>query len=250
MTESRVAVVTGGARGIGLAIAKALARDGLAVVIGDLDGEAGDAGAESIRAVGGRALSRRTDVTVATDARALVELAVSEFGGLDCAVNNAGINLPPAAMADIGDEAWDRLFAVNVAGVRNCMRAEIARMLDAGRGVIVNVASTLGLVAGRHCAAYVTSKHAVVGLTKAAAIDYAKAGIRINAVCPGPVATRMMNVALNEDRGLIEDLRADMPTGRFVEAGEVAAAVAWLCSSASGGLFGHSLLVDGGWTAI
>ncbi len=250
MFESRVAVVTGGARGIGLAVATALARDGLAVVIGDLDEEAGRAGAETIRAAGGRAISRRTDVTVAADARALVELAVNEFGRLDCAVNNAGINLPPAAMADIDDEAWDRLLSVNVDGVRNCMRAQIPHMLRAGKGAIVNMASTLGLVAGRHCAAYVTSKHAVVGLTKAAALDYAKAGIRINAVCPGPVATRMMNVALNESPSLIEDLRADMPNGRFIEADEVAAAVAWLCSSAAGGVFGLSLTVDGGWTAM
>lgn len=112
------------------------------------------------------------------------------------------------------------------------------------------MASTLGVVAGRHCAAYVTSKHAVVGLTKAAALDYAKAGIRINAVCPGPVPTRMMHVALNESSTAIEELRADMPNGRFVEADEVAGAVAWLCSSAAGGVFGLSLTVDGGWTAM
>ncbi len=153
----------------------------------------------------------RTDVTVAEDARALVELTVREFGRLDCAVNNAGINIAPTAMAEIDDESWDRVFAINVRGVRNCMRAEIAHMLRAGKGAIVNMGSTLGLVGGRQCAAYVASKHAVVGLTKAAALDYAKAGIRINAVCPGPVATRMMSVALKDDAKLIEGLRADMP---------------------------------------
>ncbi len=250
MTESRVAVVTGGGRGIGLAVAKALARDGLAVVIGDVDEEAGRAGADAVRAAGGMAISRRTDVTVAAEARALIELAVKEFGRLDCAVNNAGINIAPTPMADIDDEEWDRLFAVNVTGVRNCMRAEIAHMLRAGKGSIVNMASTLSVVAGRNCAAYVASKHAVVGLTKAAALDYAKAGIRINAVCPGPVETRMMSVATNDDSKTIANLRAEMPSGRFVEADEVAAATAWLCSPAARGLFGHSLMVDGAWIAI
>jgi NAD(P)-dependent dehydrogenase (short-subunit alcohol dehydrogenase family) len=250
MTERRVAIVTGGAWGIGLAVAKGLATDGLAVVIGDLDEDAGRSGAESIRAAGGRALSRRTDVTVAADARALVELALNEFGRLDCAVNNAGINVPPAAMADIDDITWHRLFAVNVDGIRNCMRAEIAHMLGVGNGAIVNMGSTLGLVAGRHCAAYVTTKHAVIGLTKAAALDYAKLGIRINAVCPGPVPTRMMSIHLQDNPRLIEDLRGQMPNGRFIEAEEVAAAVVWLCSPAASGLFGHTLTVDGAWTAV
>ncbi|HTB72671.1 MAG TPA: glucose 1-dehydrogenase [Polyangiaceae bacterium] len=250
MTEHRVGVVTGGAHGIGLAVAKALAREGLAVVIGDVDEEAGRAGAEAIRAAGGQAISVRTDVTVPEDARALVELTVREFGRLDCAVNNAGVNIAPTAMAEIDDESWDRLFAINVRGVRNCMRAEIAHMLRAGKGSIVNMGSTLGLVGGRQCAAYVASKHAVVGLTKAAALDYAKAGIRINAVCPGPVATRMMSVALKDDAKLIEGLRADMPNGRFIEADEVAQAAVWLGSPAASGLFGHCLLVDGAWTAV
>src|SRR5262249_19279044 len=146
----------------------------------------------------------------------LVEAAVNEFGRLDCAVNNAGITLPPMPMADIDDETWDRLFAINVGGVRNCMRAEIAHMLRAGVGSIVNIGSTLGLVAGRGSAAYVASKHAVVGLTKAAALDYAKEGIRINAVCPGPVQTAMMYVHLASNPTLVEDTRAQMPSGRFV----------------------------------
>ncbi len=195
-------------------------------------------------------MAMRTDVTVPADARALVERAVSEFGRLDCAVNNAGIALPPTSMADIEDEAWDRLFAVNVLGVRNCMRAEIAQMLPAGKGVIINMGSTLGVVGARHSAAYVASKHAVVGLTKAAALDYARAGIRINAVCPGPVQTPMMYVFLEANPGLIEETRATMPVGRFIETEEVAGAVVWLCSSAAGGLFGHALVIDGGWTAI
>lgn len=248
--ENRVAVVTGGAKGIGLAVAKALARDGVSLVIGDLDEGAAREAAESIRRGGGRAISRRTDVTAAADARALIEAAVNEFGRLDCAVNNAGITLPPIPMADIDDATWDRLFAINVGGVRNCMRAEIAQMLPAGGGAIVNMGSTLGLVGARHSAAYVASKHAVVGLTKAAALDYAKAGIRINAVCPGPVQTAMMFVHLASNPNLIEETRATMPSGRFVEADEAAAAVAWLCSPAASGLYGHALTVDGGWTAV
>jgi NAD(P)-dependent dehydrogenase (short-subunit alcohol dehydrogenase family) len=250
MTENRVAMVTGGGAGIGLACAKALAKNGLAVVIGDLDAQAAREAAESIRTAGGRAVSARSDVTVAADARALVELALSEFGRLDCAVNNAGITLPPTDMADIPDESWDHLFAVNVAGVRNCMRAEIAQMRRAGSGVIINMGSTLGVVGAKHSAAYVASKHAVVGLTKAAALDYAKAGIRINAVCPGPVQTAMMYVHLEANPALIEETRATMPSGRFVETEEVAGAVVWLCSPAGGGLFGHALVIDGGWTAI
>jgi NAD(P)-dependent dehydrogenase (short-subunit alcohol dehydrogenase family) len=249
MTNNRVAVVTGGARGIGLACAKALAKEGLSVVIGDVDQEAAFAGAEAIRAGGGTALSKRTDVTVAADARALVDFALKEFGRLDCAVNNAGINLPTMAMADIDDEAWDRLFAVNVTGIRNCMRAELAHMLGVGKGAIVNMGSTLSLVGGRQCAAYTASKHAVLGLTRAAALDYALTGIRINAVCPGPVHTRMASVHLRDDATAFEQTRAAMPIGRFVEAEEVAAAVVWLCSPASSGLLGHALTVDGAWTA-
>ena len=153
-------------------------------------------------------------------------------------------------MADIDDESWNRLFAVNVGGVRNCMRAEIGYMLDAGKGVIVNMGSTLGVVGSRHCAAYVTSKHALIGLTKAAALDYAKAGIRINAACPGPVLTAMAQVHLDANPKLIEETEAAMPNGRFIQAEEVGAAVAWLCSPASSGLFGHALVIDGGWTAI
>jgi NAD(P)-dependent dehydrogenase (short-subunit alcohol dehydrogenase family) len=130
------------------------------------------------------------------------------------------------------------------------MRAELGQMLAAGRGAIVNIGSTLGLVAGKHCAAYVASKHAVVGLTKAAALDYAKAGIRINAVCPGPVETAMMFVHLKNNPKLVEETLATMPNGRFIETTEVAAAVVWLCSPAASGLFGHALTVDGAWTAV
>jgi len=237
MTERRVAIVTGGARGIGLAIAKALARDGTAVVIGDVDEAEARAAAESIRASGGQAAGRRTDVTQAADAKALVGAAVAEFGRLDCAVNNAGINLPAAPMLDIDDEAWDRLFAVNVNGVRNCMRAELTHMLGAGKGAIVNVSSTLGLVGGRNS-------------TRAAALDYATSGIRINAVCPGPVKTHMADVFLKGNQASFEEVRAAMPIGRFIEADEVAAAAVWLCSSASSGIFGQAVTIDGGWTAV
>ena len=180
----------------------------------------------------------------------MVDAALNEFGRLDCAVNNAGITLPPIPMADIDDETWDRLFAINLSGVRNCMRAEIPVMLKAGGGSIVNMGSTLGLVGARGSAAYVASKHAVVGLTKAAALDYAKAGIRINVVCPGPVQTAMMFVHLASNPTLIEDTRATMPSGRFVEADEAAAAVVWLCSPGGSGVYGQALTVDGGWTAI
>jgi NAD(P)-dependent dehydrogenase (short-subunit alcohol dehydrogenase family) len=250
MGAIRVAIVTGGARGIGLAIAKALARDGVAVLIGDVDEDEARAAAEAIRANGGHAIGRRTDVTVAADAKALVAAAVGEFGRLDYAVNNAGINLPAAPMLEIDDDAWDRLFAVNVSGVRNCMRAEIAHMLGAGRGAIVNMSSTLGLVGGRNCAPYVASKHAILGLTKAAALDYAKSGIRINAVCPGPVKTHMADVFLQGDQALFEEVRAAMPIARFIETEEVAAAAVWLCSPASSGVFGQTVTIDGAWTAV
>ena len=250
MTENRVAIVTGGARGIGLAVARALARDGLAVAIGDVEEGEARAAAEAIRAAGGKAISRRTDVTVAADARALVDAALNEFGRLDCAGNNAGINLPAAPLLEIDDEAWDRLFAVNVTGVRNCLRAELAHMVGAGKGVVVNMSSTLGLVGARNSAPYVASKHALIGLTRAAALDYAKAGIRINAVCPGPVDTRMASVFLRGDQAQLDEVRAAMPIGRFIEVDEVAAATAWLCSPAAAGLHGHALTIDGAWTAV
>ena len=250
VNDGRVSIVTGGARGIGLAVAKALAGDGFAVVVGDVDEKGARAAAEAIRAGGGRALGIRSDVTVAADANALVDLAVNEFGRLDCAVNNAGIALGVKPMAEIDDESWNRLFATNVGGVRNCMRAEIAYMLGVGKGVIVNMASTLGVVGSTGCAAYVASKHALVGLTKAAALDYAKAGIRINVACPGPVLTAMAQVFLDGNPKALEQTEAAMPNGRFIQAEEVGAAVAWLCSPASSGLFGHALVIDGGWTAI
>ena len=189
-------------------------------------------------------------MTLAADARALVGAAVSEFGRLDCAVNNAGINLPAAPMLEIDDEAWDRLFAVNVTGVRNCMRAELVHMLGAGKGAIVNMSSTLGLVGGRNCAAVrgeQTRAHRP-HQGRRARLRASRASGSMRCVRPGRHAWPTSFWATT--RRCSRRCASAMPIGRFIEADEVAAAAVWLCSPAASGLFGHAVTIDGAWTAV
>jgi NAD(P)-dependent dehydrogenase (short-subunit alcohol dehydrogenase family) len=248
--DGRVALVTGAASGIGRASALALAREGAKVVASDVATEGGQRTVADIRVAGGEAVFVRADVSVAEDAAALVRTAVEAYGRLDCAHNNAGI-ADGGPTHECPEQVWARVIAVNLTGVWLCMKHELAQMLVQGGGAIVNTASIYGLggsLDGAGASAYVASKHGVVGLTKNAAIEYAGRGIRVNAVCPGPIRTAMTAAALDDpERG--PRWLAASPMGRAGGPAEVAAAVAWLCSDAASFVTGVALPVDGGWVA-
>src|SRR5262245_39601598 len=230
--DGSVVLVTGAASGIGRATALALAREGARLVLGDVDA-AGEDTARAARALGADADFQPTDVTRQADVDALVARAVARHGRLDCAVNNAGIEGALRPTADYPAEDFERVIQVNLLGVWRCLRAEVRAMLASSGGAIVNTASVAGLVGAGGLCAYVASKHAVVGLTRAAAIEYAKAGIRINAVCPGVIDTPMVDRLSLQMPTLREALLAMKPMGRLGLPDEVAAAIVWLCSDAA-----------------
>ena len=247
--EGKVALVTGAGSGIGRASAKAVAREGAKVVVADVAVEGGEETARMVRSGGGEATFVRTDVSQAAEVEALVETAVRTYGRLDCAHNNAGILGRMVATADCPEEDWDRILAVNVKGVWLCMRYEVPQILKQGGGAIVNTSSTAGLTAFQNFPAYVASKHGVSGITKAAALDYARAGIRVNAVCPGFIHTPMVQPFMTGSPEVEKQFLAALPIGRIGEPEEVAEAVVWLCSDAASYVTGHMLVVDGGLTA-
>jgi NAD(P)-dependent dehydrogenase (short-subunit alcohol dehydrogenase family) len=247
--DGRVATITGASGGIGLAAAQALAAQGAAVVIADIQDERGEQAADALRRDGARAHFVHTDVSSEDDVTRMVETALSRFGRLDCAFNNAGIEGAQSLLADGRTEDWDRVININLGGVWRCMRAEIPVMLAAGRGSIVNNASVAGLVGFAGIAPYVASKHGIVGITKTAALEYATAGIRVNAVCPGIIHTQMIERFTHGDPAAETALLATEPIGRLGEPQEIGAAVAWLCSDAASFVTGVALPVDGGFVA-
>jgi NAD(P)-dependent dehydrogenase (short-subunit alcohol dehydrogenase family) len=247
--SGRVALVTGAASGIGRATAGAFAAAGAAVVIADVDDEAGALAVDEITATGGAAIYVHADVRLDADVAAMVRHCVDTFGRLDCAFNNAGIEQPPGTLVDETEEGWDRLFAVNVKGVWLCMRHEIPQMLEQGGGSIVNASSVGGLVGLPTGTTYAASKHAVAGMTRSAALDYAKAGIRINATAPGMIETPLMLRALDALPNGRELIGAMHPVGRMGSPEEVAATVLWLCSEEAAFMTGAVVAVDGGLTA-
>jgi NAD(P)-dependent dehydrogenase (short-subunit alcohol dehydrogenase family) len=247
--EGKVALVTGGGSGIGRAAALALARDGARVVIGNRNVERGEETVALIRQAGGTASFRRTDVLVAAEIEALVNHAVKTYGGLDLAFNNAGIEGDVAPLVDHTEADYDAVMGVNVKGVWLSMKYEIPRMLERGGGAIVNCASIGGLIGFPNMAIYIASKHAVIGLTKTAALEYSERGIRINAVNPAVIDTELVDrlvVGLHMKK---DDLVPLHPIGRLGRVEEIAEAVVWLCSGKSSFMTGQSLVVDGGFTA-
>jgi NAD(P)-dependent dehydrogenase (short-subunit alcohol dehydrogenase family) len=248
--SGKVVLVTGAASGIGRATALAFGRAGACVVVADTAVDGGHATAAMIVEAGGKALYVNANVTRAAEVEALVEKTVNYYGRIDCAVNNAGIEEPQQSLAD-GDEAqFDRIMGVNVKGVWLCMKYQLRRMAAQGGGVIVNMGSITGLVGSPAGAIEAASKHAVVGMTRSAAAEYARSGIRINSVCAGAVRTPMLARALEREPQVEKKLKAAHPVGRFAEPGEVASAVLWLCSEHSSFVTGHQLAVDGGLTAL
>jgi NAD(P)-dependent dehydrogenase (short-subunit alcohol dehydrogenase family) len=246
----KVVLVTGAAGGIGRAIALAFGRAGACVVVADTSVDGGHATAAMIVEAGGKALFVQSNVTRAHEVEALIDKAVSYYGRLDCAVNNAGIEDEQQSLADGDDAQFDRIMGVNVKGVWLCMKHELRQMLAQGGGVIVNMASVSGLVGAPSRPIYAASKHAVIGLTRSAAAEYARAGIRINSLCPGGVKTPVLARALERDGAAEKKLKAAHPMGRLAEPAEIANAALWLCSEQSSFVTGHQLAVDGGLTAI
>jgi NAD(P)-dependent dehydrogenase (short-subunit alcohol dehydrogenase family) len=246
----KVALITGAASGIGQAAAFTFGRQGARVLLADINREDGEVTAEQVRRAGADAIFVQADVTKAAEVEELVSQAVSRWGRLDCAFNNAGIQGARGPTAETTEENWDHVLAVNLKGVWLCMKYELAQMLKQGAGSIVNMSSATGLVAFPNLSAYVASKHGVVGLTKAAALEYAKSGIRINALCPGAVRTAKTDSAIRE--GIVNEPRvlATQPIGRWGRPEEIAEAAAWLCSDASSFVLGHAMAIDGGWVAV
>ena len=248
--EGKVALGTGGGSGIGRATAFAFAREGAQVVIGNRNVERGEETVSMIRAAGGTASFQRTDVVVATEVESLVEHAVKTCGRLDIAFNNAGIEgeVKPT-LADHTEANFDLVMDINVKGVWLSMKYEIPQMLKAGGGAIVNCSSVAGVIGFPGIGIYSASKHAVIGLTKAAALEYSAQGIRVNAVNPAVIDTEMVDRLADGMNMKKEDMTTFHPIGRLGRVEEVAEAVLWLCLDKASFVTGHSMMVDGGFTA-
>jgi NAD(P)-dependent dehydrogenase (short-subunit alcohol dehydrogenase family) len=247
--NGKVAFVTGGSSGIGRAAALAFARAGADVVVADVFRDGGHQTAEAVQAVGRRAVFVRCDVSREDDVRHAVRDTIEAFGRIDFAFNNAGIEGQQAPTADCTPENWDRVIGVNLKGVWLCMKYQIPQMLGEGGGSIVNCSSIAGLVGFLGIPAYVAAKHGVVGLTRAAALEYSRSNIRVNAVCPGVIQTPMIDRFTHGEAAVRKQLVEGEPVGRVGRPEEVAEAVVWLCSDRASFVTGHALAVDGGWVA-
>jgi len=244
--EGKVALVTGGAYGIGRAATVEFARRGAKVVFADMDAAKAEETLGLVREAGGEATFVKTDVSQADQVAALVQTTVSTYGQLDCAFNNAGIHKQFTSLLDFPESDWDHLLGVNLKGIWLCLKHEIPEMLKRGKGAIVNTSSVAGLVGAPSNPAYPASKHGVVGLTKSTALEFARRGIRVNCVCPGPIRTGMYESLVAVSPEVVETMHTKVPMGRVGEPQEVARAVVWLCSDEASYITGHALPVDGG----
>lgn len=245
--EGKVVHITGGSFGIGKATAIAFAKNGAKVAIVDWveDNEALNA----IKSIGGEAIFIKCDVSKTEDVKAMIKKTISTFGRLDYAFNNAGIEGSNGITHECTEENWDKTISVNLKGIWLCMKNQIPEMLKQGKGVIINCASIAGLVGYPGLPAYVASKHGIIGLTKSAALEYAKLGIRVNAVCPGAIKTPMIDRITGNKKEVEEQFAGMEPIGRLGQPEEVANAVLWLCSDEASFVTGHAMAVDGGWVA-
>ncbi len=246
LLKNKVALVTGGSSGIGRATALACAREGAKVAVADIVVAGGEETAQLVKDAGGEAIFIKADMTKAADLEAMVNTIVETYGRLDCAHNNAGIEGALGKTANYEEAEWDKVIAIDLTGVWLCMKYEIPAMLKNGAGAIVNTASAAGLIGVPNMPAYAASKHGVVGLTKTAALEYAKAGIRVNCVCPGIIQTPMVSRLTGERPGMFEKIATAEPIGRVGQPEEIAESVVWLCSDLASFVTGHAMSVDGG----
>jgi NAD(P)-dependent dehydrogenase (short-subunit alcohol dehydrogenase family) len=248
--SGKVALVTGAAAGMGLATACAFAEAGAAVVLADFREDEIKAEAQKLTAAGHKAIAVRCDVSDDAQVAAMVERTVAEFGRLDAAFNNAGVMARIAPTAESTREEWDRVIGINLRGVWSCMKYELQQMQRQGSGAIVNNASVGALTGNPGIGSYIASKHGVVGLTRTAALEYIKHGIRVNAVNPGLIDTQIARDVVSGNEQAYNEIAKNVPIARAGRPEEIAAAVLWLCSPGASYVVGHALTVDGGMTVV